>query len=195
MQRTSAIRAAGLWCILGGIIQLASGIVQALDPAQPGTGAFVVRNLIVTISHGFVLLGVIGLAQSGAAGTSWLSRLGLGIALLGSFLFIPFELVLLARYALGEPLLGFCAPLAGLGLTLTGIAVLRARRWRGWRRFVPLLCGLYPFLVMIPAFAAVGGPNFWAIGGWGVPLALLGMALRMEATDAQRTQPEPVTQL
>jgi hypothetical protein len=129
-----------------------------------------------------VLIGVIGLARSGAAGNGgWLAKLGLSVTLVGSVLLIPFELLLLMNVALGELLLGFYAPLTGLGLLLTGIVVLRVGRWQGWQRFTPLICGLYPFLVLIPVFAASGGPNFWAIAGWQVPFVLLGLALRSVA--------------
>jgi hypothetical protein len=176
------VRSAGLWLIVGALIQLISASVQALSPVPPGSAQFVIRNVIVAISHVPVLIGIIGLVCSGAAGNGgWLAKLGLSVTLVGSALLIPFELMLLLNVALGEMLLGFYAPLTGLGLVLVGIATLRAGYWQGWRRFTPLLCGLYPFLVLIPVFAASGGPNFWAIAGWQVPFVLLGLALRSVA--------------
>ena len=86
------------------------------------------------------------------------------------------SLPLVARCLLLMLLLGICAPLQGLGLALMGIGVLRTGQWQGWYRFTPLLCGLYPFLVLIPAFAITGGPNFWAIAGAQMPFVLLGLA-------------------
>jgi len=183
------VRSAGLWLIVGALIQLVSASVQAVFPVPPGSSQFVIRNGIVAISHVPVLIGMVGLSRSGAAGSGWLAKLGLGITLLGSALLIPFELTLLLNIALGELLLGLYAPLIGIGLVLMGMAVLRARRWPGWQRLVPLLCGLYPFLVLIPAFAASGGPNFWAIAGWQVPFVLLGLALHTEARIPQSSQP------
>lgn len=171
------VRWAGLCLIIGALIGLGSGILQALSPAAPSSSAFIVRNNIVSLSHLLVLIGVFGFARSGVAGNGWLAKVGLGIALLASFAFIPAEFIIQTRYALGEMLLGICAPLQGLGMTLSGIAVLRAGIWQGWPRVTPLLCGLYPFLVMIPVFAATGGPNFWAIAGVQVPYLLLGLAL------------------
>lgn len=161
----------------GALTGLGSGILQALVPTAPGSPAFIFRNNIVILSHVLVLIGVLGFARSGVAGNSWLAKIGLGIALLASLAFIPAEFIIQTRYDLGEMLLGFCAPLQGLGMTLAGIAVLRAGTWLGWPRFTPLLCGLYPFLVMIPVFAATGGPNFWAIAGVQVTYLLLGLAL------------------
>ena len=35
------------------------------------------------------------------------------------------------------------------GLVLAGIAALRAQRWQGWRRYSPLLVGVYPFLSLL----------------------------------------------
>lgn len=189
MSTTRFVRSAGLWLIVGALIQLISASVQALFPVPPGSAQFALRNVIVAISHVPLLIGMVGLARSGAAGTGWLAKLGLGITLIGSVLLIPFELILLLNVALGEMLLGFYAPLTGLGLALVGIAVLRAKHWHGWQRFTPLLCGLYPFLILIPAFAASGGPNFWAIAGWQVPFVLLGLALHAEAGVSQNRQP------
>ncbi|MCE7986903.1 MAG: hypothetical protein DYG89_37495 [Caldilinea sp. CFX5] len=177
MTTTRFVRFTGLCLIIGALIGLGSGILQALAPAAPSSSAFIFRNNIVILSHLLVLIGVLGFARSGVAGKSWLAKIGLGIALFASLAFIPAEFIIQSRYDLGEMLLGICAPLQGLGMTLTGIAVLRAGIWQGWPRFMPLLCGLYPFLVMIPVFAATGGPNFWAIAGVQVPYLLLGLAL------------------
>src|SRR3954470_8329791 len=143
MSNIRFVRSAGLWLIVGALIQLISASVQVRSPVPPGSAQFGIRNMIVAISHVPVLIGVIGLARSGAAGNGgWLAKLGLSVTLVGSVLLIPFELLLLMNVALGELLLGFYAPLTGLGLLLTGIAVLRVGRWQGWQRFTPLICGL-----------------------------------------------------
>jgi hypothetical protein len=62
-------------------------------------------------------------------------------------------------------------------MILAGIGVLRARRRRGWHRFVPLLCGLYPFAVIFPVFAATGAANFLVLSGWGACWLALAAAL------------------
>lgn len=177
MINTRFVRWAGLSLIIGALIGLGSGILQALSPAAPSSPAFIVRNNIVILSHLLVFIGVLGFPQSGVAGNGWLAKVGLGLALLASLAFIPAEFIIQTRYALGEMLLGICAPLQGLGMTLAGIAVLRTGIWQGWPRFMPLLCGLYPFLVLIPVFVITGGPNFWAIAGVQVPYLLLSFAL------------------
>jgi hypothetical protein len=40
-----------------------------------------------------------------------------------------------------------------------------------------LAMGLYPFLVMFPVVAATGEPSMLLIGLWGVPAAVIGIAL------------------
>jgi hypothetical protein len=120
---------------------------------------------------------VIGLARSGAAGEGRLANIGLGIAVLASALFLPFNVLVAVNEELGGMLLGLAAVLQGLGLLLGGIAVLRAGRWSGWQRFTPLLCGLYTFLILIPALALSDGYNPWALAGWQIPFALLGVVL------------------
>ena len=51
-------------------------------------------------------------------------------------------------------------PLTGIGMLLTGAAVLRCGRWRGWPRYTPLACGLVPFVIELPGFITVGdSPN------------------------------------
>ncbi|MGP4029296.1 hypothetical protein [Actinomadura sp. 3N407] len=67
---------------------------------------------------------------------------------------------------------------------LVGIAVLRSGHWAGWHRLVPLGIGVYPFLFMIPFAATSPEPPLFAIAGWGVLWALLGVALRKESDQA-----------
>jgi hypothetical protein len=137
----------------------------------------VIMQGTVIIANTLVLIGVIGLARSGAAGEGWLAKVRLGIAVLASALFLPFEVLVAVNEELGGALLGLTALVQGLGLLLAGIAVLRAGRWSHWHRFTPPLCGLYTFLVLIPALALSNGYNAWALAGWQIPFLLLGVAL------------------
>jgi hypothetical protein len=194
MANISLVRSAGLLCVIGGLLQLVLGTEEAFFPTQPSSPEFIFENVLVTISHVLVFIGVLGLACSGAAGDGWLAKIGLGIALLGSFLVIPSEIILLVDrlFALGKTLLPICALLMGLGMLLAGIAVLRTRHWLGWHQYTPLICGLYVFVVLFPAFAIAfaiaEGVGFLALGGWGVCWLLLGAALRAEAGAVQVAQ-------
>lgn len=186
MKQTSFVRSSALSLILGALLQLVLGTIQHVAPVWPPSLAFSIRNSAIALSHLLVLIGVIGLARTGAAGNGWLGKIGLGIAIVGGILFIPSELLIQFNQTLGSNLDGMCAMLLGLGLVLAGIAVIRARQWQGWHRVMPLLTGLYVFLVIFPAFAITKGPNFLALAGWGVPALLFGIALRAEPILAKR---------
>lgn len=178
LEENTFVRTAGLWCIIGALIGIGVGLKEALAPTPWGTTMFVVMQVVALIANALVFVGVIGLARSGAAGTSWMAKIGLGIALFASALFLPLELYIIANLEVGGMLLGISALLQGLGLLLTGIAVIRAGNWRGWQGWTPLLCGLYTFLVLIPALAmSPDGYNAWALIGWQLLFALLGLAL------------------
>ena len=182
MSPSSFVRSAGLGLIVGAFVGMGVGVKEALLPTPFGTLQNAVMQGIVIVANTLALIGVIGLARSGAAGESLLAKIGLGIAVLASALFLPFEVLVAVNEELGGMLLGLCALLQGLGLLLAGVAVLRAGRWSDWRRFTPLLCGLYTFLVLIPALALSEGYNAWALVGWQIPFALLGMALRQQGS-------------
>ena len=184
-EHSTFIRTAGLWCILGALIGIGVGVKEGLAPTAWGTTMFVVMQLFALIANALVFVGVIGLARSGAAGEGWLAKIGLGLALFASALFLPLELYIIFNLEVGGMLLGISALLQGLGLLLAGIAVVRARRWHGWQRWIPLICGLYTFLVLIPALAlSPEGYNAWALVGWQIPFALLGLALYQQGAAA-----------
>jgi Mg/Co/Ni transporter MgtE len=62
MSTSRFVRSAGLWLVVGALIQLVSASVQAVFPVPPGSSQFVLRNVIVAISHVPVLIGMFGLA-------------------------------------------------------------------------------------------------------------------------------------
>jgi hypothetical protein len=69
------------------------------------------------------------------------------------------------------------ALLTGIGMCIVGVQVIVFNQWSGWRKFTPLLTGLYPFLVMLPALIITGHPNIHAIMLWGLPWLLVGIAI------------------
>lgn len=69
------------------------------------------------------------------------------------------------------------ALLCALGMILVGIAVLRNRVWTGWKRFTPLLVGIYPFVFMFPVVILTGTRPPVMIGFWGFTWILLGIAI------------------
>jgi hypothetical protein len=78
------------------------------------------------------------------------------------------------------------ALLGAAGMVVTGVAVVRARRWTGWRRFAPLAAGLYPFVAMFGFVIVTGGPNLLAIVGWSLPWIAVGVAAAVEGQATRR---------
>jgi hypothetical protein len=189
MDNRGFLRSTGLWLIVGALMGVGIGIKEGIAPTPFGTMENIVMQGIVIVANSLVLVGVVGLARSGAAGDGWLGRVRLGIALLASVLFLPFEVLVAINLELGGARLGLCALAQGVGLLLAGIAVLRAGRWGGWHRFTPLSCGLYTFLVLIPALALSDGYNAWALAGWQIPFALLGLALYQQGSSSEHRMP------
>ena len=179
-ERTGSVRAAGALCIAGAagwlVIGSVSSVVGQLDGA-----AFTVREAAWILVQSLLLVGVAGLALSGAA-PGWFGGISLGIALLGRVDFVAAEVHSLV---IGEEsvLLPVGALLTAVGMTLVGIAVLRANRWTGWRRFTPLLAGVYPFVAMFPFIFITSEPNMISIAIWGLPWLLLGYAIYSNARE------------
>lgn len=176
-------RTAGIAGIAGGLIGLGVSGYQALTlPIEVG----LLTSLCYVVLHlaAIALLG--GLAALGAVGTAWWGRAGLGVAVLGLVVLIAGELVDPFDAATAELLFGIAPLLTGPGLVLAGIAVLRAGRWSGWRRIVPLVAGAYLLVVFVPVVIATGTDVGFlvAITGWDLALVALGVAVVQEASVA-----------
>jgi hypothetical protein len=83
-----------------------------------------------------------------------------------------------------DSLYGVSSILIGASLIVAGIAVIRAGRWHGWRRVLPLLLGLYVFVPLTPALFASWTLARLAIAGWMLGFAVLGWALVETARSA-----------
>ena len=197
MKETRFIRSAGVCATIGGTIAAVGAAISAgIEPAVPVTrlshpysaSTFVVTEVIWTLTHVLMLIGTVGLARSGAVGTSGAGRAGMRIALVGMTLIVPSELGFAffpnadddaaPVVALGSAI-GLGTVIAGIGFTLAGVSVMRERRWSGWRRLTPLPCGLSVFLVLLPTLAA-GRETDWfflGVGGWSACFIPLGLAL------------------
>lgn len=75
------------------------------------------------------------------------------------------------------------AVLNSLGMILVGIASLRANIWTGWRRYSPLIVGLFPFVFMFPLVILTGARPPAMIGLWGFPWLALGLAAWQRASE------------
>jgi len=174
------VRVAGVFCAVGGAGWFANALLASAI-SRPNSAAFVVTEVLWTLIQLLLLIGVVGLALSGVA-SGWFGGIALGLALLGR---VDFVLAEIHSLILGEEsfLLPLGALITAVGMTLVGIAVLRARRWGGWQRFTPLIVGVYPFVVMFPFIFITDEPNVLAIAGWGLTWCLLGYAIWSSAVE------------
>lgn len=188
-------RRSGTVCLWGAVLGAASGVFLAVVPAQVDSDVysyplenmpFAAIQVFFFIQHLALLIGVIGLWRSGATGSSWLAKFGVGAAVAGMGLLALLELAAITvanaaypgpRTDLFDAFYGVASLVIGAGLVLAGVAVLRTRLWHGWPRWIPLAAGIYVFVPMIPA---IMGPFVLArlsIAGWMLLFAMLGWAL------------------
>ena len=192
--RTSdKVRTAGVLCAIGGVGWLVNGVLSLMISQSSGMVLAIADVFWIGIQS-LLLIGVVGLALSGAA-PGWFGGISLGIALLGRVDFVLAEIhSLINVLTIGEDtsvLLPLGALTTAVGMTLVGVAVLRAKRWGGWQRFTPLLAGIYPFVAMFPFFVITGEPNVLAIAGWGLLWLLLGYAILSSACERRTPQSAP----
>jgi hypothetical protein len=201
---TKSLRPAGMSCIVGAAATTLGGIVvQGI--VQPATtvsdqrwsypwssGALVPISLLWASLHLLVFVGLLGFARSGLAGPSRSVRLGATLALVGTALLFVGELgsILIRDQRTDDTgavivgaIFGIASLLTAAGFLAAGIATLRARLWRGWRRFTPLSAGIATCVLLGLDSTTKALPTGVAI--YGLCLLALGVALYMQPT------PEP----
>lgn len=157
-QRT--IRTAALVATGGTLVSLATSIlvVARIMSDRPST----MWNILDLAGDLAMIVGLVGFAATRAAAGRW-GRIGLSMAFAGLGVFTLAGAASFLSADAGDVLHPVSVPLTGAGMTVTGIAVLRTRRWRGWARYTPLACGLIPFVVELPGFIVFGdSPNLHA---------------------------------
>ena len=193
-------RTAGISCIVGaGATVLGGIVVQGI--VQPATdvsdkqwsypwssGALVPVSLLWASLHVLVFLGLLGFARSGLAGTSRGARLGLLLALVGTALLFVGELASITirnqrtdqtGAAIVGAIFGLAILLTAVGFLAAGVATLRVRLWRGWRRFTPLSAGIVA-CVLLGLNSTKALPTGVAL--YGLCLLALGIALYTQPT-------------
>jgi hypothetical protein len=178
-------RAAGLLGAAAGLLWAALTVWEHRAGLQSGplAGARLANQLGFTAATiGYVVM-LVGLHRVRPAGDGKVARTMTG-------LFVSAWLAILAGQLLGllagvdndaNPLLPIGGILQAVASVAVGVAVARAVRWTGWRRWWPLALGVYYVAVLlIPAFAGhQPGPITEPI--WGLTNAVLGLALATQA--------------
>ncbi len=167
--------------LLAGLIQVAFGGVHFFGaPPAVFAAAWFVSWLLI----------IVGLAELVRAGVT--GRTGPLVTMIGAAGYMLAEGAYLVMVALlgddvstverlTDRLLPLSAVLAAAGMIVAGISAVRRGAWQGWRRFAPLLVGVYPFVAMFSAVLLTGSPNELAIAGWGLAWLTLGVAMRRPA--------------
>jgi len=199
----SSIRRAGLLGAIGGALTALSGVIVQgfVQPASDvsdemwsypwSTTAYVSVSLLYALFYALVFLGVLGFARSGVAGPGRGARVGTVLALTGTAVVFAAELlsIPIADQRVGETgtvLASACFAggtlVSAIGFIVAGVATVRARRWDGWRRFVPLATGIWLAALngLAPTPALATGTAVY-----GLLITALGVALW--------TQPAPST--
>ncbi len=204
------VKTAGLLCLVGAVIGVISALVTAFIPpavssdrfSYPYTPTgFLLAQLVFMSNHVLLLAGILGLARSGAAGTGLLGRVGLWISLAGMAALTLCEVWAMTFAAspypgpgtgLMDASFGVASILIGVGLVLAGVAVVRADEWTGWRRFVPLTCGVAVFVIVIPGVFGPFLAGRLVLAVWMLMFAALGWALYTRAW-VPEAEPAPAT--
>jgi len=192
-----------------GVVGAAATVVDALvvqAAVVPGTdvstkmfsypfssGAYVVVSLVNALLHALVLVGVLGFARGGAAGSGRAARAGAGLVLGGLGLLTAAEVASIAvrgdRVAdtgatLVIVMFGLATLLSVAGYILLAVASSRAGRWTGWRRRAPLVAAVASVAVLGMSFSPTLLPVGVAV--WSLGLLVLCAATYTDPAPAER---------
>ncbi|GAA1554479.1 hypothetical protein GCM10009789_04850 [Kribbella sancticallisti] len=182
------------------MLGVAGGLFLIFYPAAVDDGrysypltatGFAIIQLVFCVQHlGLVVL-LAALWTSGAAGRSGVGRIGVGGSVLAMLGLAAVEVAAIsARDSLYpspetdtlDIWYGVTSMGIGVFLILAGIAVLRAKAWSGWPRYLPLALGIYVFVPLTPGILGPWVVARLAITGWMVLFAVLGWTLLRRGT-------------
>ena len=200
---TSTIRpwvhTAGAWCAAAGLVGVAQAALVLAWPKQVSVDRFsypftstgyVVAQATFALQHVPLAIGVAALGGLPSVRASRAARIGVIGAVVGLALLAVLEVIAMSAYgdgqhsSYGKLVENACAVpvlLAGFGLTLAGIALLRRGRavWTEarWMAWLVLMLGVYVFFPLSPAISGSFAAGRLAIGGWMLLYAALGYGL------------------
>jgi hypothetical protein len=153
-------------------------------------GPFVTFSVFSTALHLLVAVGLVAFGASGVAGGSRLARGGVAAAVAGTLLLavgevasIPISDALVddgSAQAVGA-VFGLGSVLSAAGLLVLGWTTLRAGVWTDWRRFTPLVAGIWTTALVGLAFTKALPAS---VGLYGLCLLAMAVALYTEVSSA-----------
>jgi hypothetical protein len=193
-QATRALAVAGMVGAVVAVIALFIEYQYGLRTASGGSAAYQADQAAFFLaSVGYIAI-VIGLFRSSAGADGWFGRVAIAIWLIAITAIALGELLGLAGISAPFVLL----PIGGvgqiLGSILTSVAVWRAGRWEGWRRYAPAAWTVIFFVTIVAAITAIPvlsipavdpyptAPAPWLEGLWQVAWGVVGLALYIEAS-------------
>lgn len=194
--RLDRVHQAGVIGVVAGLVGAASGIFLTLYPPDvpddrysyplTATGFTLIQSFFFLQHLGLVVI-LAALWKSGAGGRSRLGRTGVVGSVVAMLGLSVVELVAISardslypggrRTELLDALYGVTTLAIGAFMVVAGIAVITARRWTGWYRWLPVGVGIYVFVVLTPGIMAGYTAARLVITGWMLGFALLGWAL------------------
>ena len=186
METTQRTRDAG-WIMIGaGLLWVVAILIEYrfnLKPPSYGTLYAIDQGMFFLAQLGYVT-GIAGLIWAHAAGDGWFGRGALGLFAFGWLVLVvaaPLAWITRDNNLPLFPIGGLAAMLGGL---LSGVAVVVAGRWHGWRRFTVLFYALYYLLaLLLPLFIANQGPTLLTESVWGLAWVPTGVALVSQASN------------
>jgi hypothetical protein len=185
---------AGWICLVGAVIGIVCGLYTGFVTPAVGdelyrypftSGEYVAAQVVFAVNHLMLLAGVFALYRARAArGGAWTT--GVALSVIGLLAWTACELwaislVHMLKTAAAANAVntgyGISNNLIGVGLIVTGVAVVRARRWSGWPRCTPLILGIAVFVIVLPGVFGPFLAGRLAISLWMVGWAALGAAL------------------
>ena len=167
MQNTSRPRKAGIIGMAGAVLWAIVNVLEVSFDLYPpdGSGPLYVTNQILAIlALGAVAWGILGIMWGGGVSgrfgkiVVWVFSIGHVLIMIGGIMALIVradDTPLFLVFPIG-------ALMMDLGALLTGIAVIKDKRWDGWQRFMPLIYAIYLWVVIeIPFIMGVygeGGP-------------------------------------
>ncbi|MBA2560768.1 MAG: hypothetical protein H0V07_12970 [Propionibacteriales bacterium] len=200
------VRRLGAWCLAGGLLGAAEGVITLAWPHQVTEERFsypfdafwfVIAELSYAAQHLMLIAGALALLRLPIVSATRAARIATRVALAGLILLVVAELSALALYdaatdsALATVIASsFMLPvlLIGVGFTVAGVALIRqgaaGRAGVQWLPAAVLAPGIYVFTVFIPLINQSDFIARLGIGGWMLLFAVLGYGLtRLEDHD------------
>ena len=136
------------------LVKPASDISDTMWSYPWSSDAIVPVSILYAGFHLLVLLGMLAVVRAMGSRSG---RIGAMLAVAGTFVLLVAELasIPIAGQRLDDtgpqivgPVFGLGVALTAVGLLVAGVAVLRSHDWTGWRRYAPLVAGIWSFLLI-----------------------------------------------